>query len=71
MCKYCDVICRKCKGEIEDPLHIVNCGVTEKIDIVVDVENLGKLDEFTKTQLKLLTSRISLFLEDVCHRKSR
>ena len=62
--KYNDNICRKCQGGIEDPLHVVNCG-REKMEINIDVLKIGVLDDFTKSELKQLVSRISLFLDEV------
>ena len=63
--KFQDSVCRGCKSEIEDPSHIINCG-NEEISNIVDVLNLGeKLDDITKSELKLAVSRITAFLDRI------
>ena len=63
--KYKDLICRSCKCEEEDPAHVINCGREVKLDKTIDVSKIGTLDEFTKSELKQMVSRITLFLEEV------
>ena len=63
--KYNDVYCRCCKEQTESPQHIVNCGVENKIDCDLDVLKMENMDDRTRSDLKLMVSRICSFLERV------
>ena len=60
--KYDDTLCRGCKNEPESPEHAVNCGTATKMDIKIDVLTIDKLDDFAKSELKQMVSRINSFL---------
>ena len=63
--KYSDTVCRSCKCSIETPDHALNCGMGDRMDIKIDILNLTKVDDFTKSELKKMVLRISSFLERV------
>ena len=63
--KYDDVQCRLCKNNIENPHHIINCGMEYQMDNDVDVLKIDCLDYQAVCELKQRVGRISSFLERV------
>ena len=56
---------RGCKSSDETPEHVLNCGMENKMDTLIDVLSLEKLDDYTKSELKQMVLRVSSFLEKV------
>ena len=63
--KYSDKSCRICKSNDETPEHALNCGMESIMDYKIDVLSIDELNDFTKSELKQMILRISLFLEKV------
>ena len=63
--KYKDLACRLCGTEEESPSHVLNCGMSDKIENFIDISLLDEVDEATKCELKRLIVRIDLFQEKV------
>ena len=63
--KYSDSLCRLCKLDIETPEHAVNCGKADRMEVDIDILNVNKTDDFTKSELKKLAIRMRSFLESV------
>ena len=63
--KFDDFNCRGCGIEKEEPYHILDCGVNDKINNDIDILSLDQIDEFTKLELKRMVIRINRFLERV------
>ena len=63
--KYSDTVCRNCKSSEETPDHALNCGAENQMVPRIDIRSIGELDDLTKSKLKLMVLRISLFLEKV------
>ena len=63
--KYSNTLCRVCKSSEETPEHVLNCGMENKMDTIIDVLTMEKLDDYTKSELKQMVLRISSFLEKV------
>ena len=63
--KYNDLQCRCCNDHVENPHHIINCGVADKIESDLDILNLGDIDDRTVSDLKRMVARISSFIEKV------
>ena len=63
--KYKDLVCRLCGAEEESPSHVLNCGMSEKMENFVDISSLDEVDEATKCELKRLIVRMNLFQEKV------
>ena len=63
--KYSDSLCRLCKIDTETPEHAVNCGKADRMELNVDILNVNKTDDFTKSELKKLAIRMRSFLESV------
>ena len=63
--KYNDLQCRCCNDHVENPHHIINCGVADKIESDLDILNLEDIDDLTISDLKRMVARISSFIEKV------
>ena len=63
--KYSDTVCRGCHDEVEDPYHIINCGVERKLSDALNVLEIDSLDDQKKCTLKTMIHRIASFLEKV------
>ena len=61
--KYDDLLCRKCKIDYEEPCHVINCGMEEKVGVDIDVVKLNEIDDITRLKLKQMTIRIGSFIE--------
>ena len=56
---------KKCGSEEESPSHVLNCGMSEKMENFVDISSLDEVDEATKCELKRLIVWMNLFQEKV------
>ena len=63
--KYSDTLCRSCEINDETPEHALNCGMVVGMEPKINIMNIDKMDEFTKSELKQMVLRISSFLERV------
>ena len=63
--KYTDTLCRGCLNAVEDPDHVINCGVENNVIVALKVSEIDCLDDQEKYILKSMVYRMTSFLEQV------